>query len=208
MPPQRLSLRHTIGVAPLPRAPGATPVAGVLLFYLLVYAFMNLGAFTVAAVIIQRTGAQDIRHYAGLARRSPLLAGLMALFLLSLFGMPGLGGFIGKFWLARAMAQAGPIGFVLIAALLANTMLSLYYYLRPVYHMFLVKEECERPAFAASPAGLAILLACALPLLWTGLLPGAADRMTRDFATLASASTDETGVARRYTSLDFGRRHL
>lgn len=187
-------------------APGSTSVAGVLLFYLLVYALMNLGAFTVAAVIIQRTGAQDIRHYAGLARRSPLLAGLMALFLLSLFGMPGLGGFIGKFWLARAMAQAGPIGFVLIAALLANTMVSLYYYLRPVYHMFLANEESERPAFAASPAGLAILLACALPLLWTGLLPSAADRMTRDFATIASASTDETGVARRHNSIDFGRR--
>ncbi|MCX5662577.1 MAG: NADH-quinone oxidoreductase subunit N [Planctomycetota bacterium] len=179
----------------LPHGVGSpNTVASAILFYLLTYAFMNLGAFTVAAVIIQRTGAEDIRHYAGIAQRSPLLAGLMTLFLLSLFGMPGLGGFIAKVWLAMTLSGAGTMGFVLIAVLLVNTLVSLYYYLRPVYHMYFTRDDGQRPAFAAAPASLAILLVSALLLLWTGLSPGAADRMTRDFATLAPPLADASGT--------------
>ena len=89
---------------------GTNAVAGAVLFYLLVYVFMNLGAFTVAASISSQTGQEDIRDYAGLIYRSPLLAMMLAVFLLSLFGMPGLGGFAGKVYLMVAMSDGGGAG--------------------------------------------------------------------------------------------------
>jgi len=149
-----------------------------------VYMFMNLGAFTVGALIAKRTGSEDIRDYAELARRSPALAVLMAIFLLSLFGMPGLGGFWAKVFLMTAMAQLGVVGNILVALLLINTLLSLYYYLRPVFYMTMVADDRKRPVFAVGGSGLAMLVICAAMLLWTGIVPGYANRLTSDYATL------------------------
>ena len=170
----------------------AASVGGAILFYLLIYTFMNLGAFTVASLVARSTGdakGQDIRNYAGLINRSPVLAVMMTLFLLSLFGMPGLGGFMGKIYLMKAMATFGGsgAGFVLIAVLLINTLISLYYYLRPIYYMVLVPDHESRPAIAASGVGFALLLICGAALLWTGLLPGGAARMTRNYSHITVA---------------------
>lgn len=167
------------------------PIVWAVLFYLMVYLFMNGGAFTCAAVIeasAQGTGrsATDIAGpaYLGLARRDPLLAVLLSLFLLSLFGMPGLGGFLGKIYLMKSMAQS-PAGFVLIVVLLLNTLLSLYYYMRPVYYMVLRGDSPEHSAISAAgrsspgrvglltgPTGL-LLIGCAAAVVWTGLDLGA-----------------------------------
>ena len=159
-------------------------LVGAILFYLLVYLFMNLGAFTVVALIAQQTGHEDIRDYAGLTRRSPILAVLLILFLFSLFGMPGLGGFMGKIYLMKSMADAGQMGFVLIAVLLLNTLISLYYYMRPVYYMAFVTDEEDRPRIIPHGAGLAMLFGCVAALLWTGIYPAAAGDMARDFAEM------------------------
>ena len=163
-------------------------ISAAVLFYLLVYLFMNTGAFTVAAMVADRTGSEDIRDYAGLMGRSPAVAVLLTLFLLSLFGMPGLGGFLAKFYLMIVMAKLGPAGFVLIAVLLINTLISLYYYVRPVYYMAFVSDDQDRPAFTPALAGLALLLVCAAALLWTGLSGGT--RLTRDYATLVTPGPD------------------
>ena len=160
----------------------ADDVAGALLFYLLVYIFMNLGAFTIVGIIAQRTGSEDVRDYAGLIKRSPAMAGLLILFLLSLFGMPGLGGFLGKIYLMKAMGQIGVGGFVLIAALLINTLISLYFYMRPVYYMVFVADDKNRPSFPLG-AGFAILVCCAIALVWTGLDLGAS-KLTSGYAAL------------------------
>ncbi len=175
---------------------GATdpgPIAAAILFYLTVYLFMNLGAFTVAAILGQRSGplsdtpgSEDIRDYAGLIGRSPLLAVMMSLFLLSLFGMPGLGGFMGKVYLMAAMAT-GPMGFALIAVLLFNTLLSLYFYMRPVYYMMFVPDAANRPTISLAPLALALLIVCAVALLWTGLLPATAGDLARDFAAIGTS---------------------
>ena len=159
-------------------------VWSAILFYLFVYMFMNLGAFTVGALIAKRTGSEDIRDYAGLIRRSPVVSALMAIFLLSLFGMPGLGGFWAKIFLMIAMAQLGVAGYILIAVILINTLLSLYYYLRPVFYMTMAADDGKRPVFAVGGSGLAMLLICAAMLLWTGIVPGYANRLTSDYATL------------------------
>ena len=168
----------------------AASVIGAILFYLLIYMFMNLGAFTVASLVARSAGAEDgedIRYYTGLMTRSPLLTVAMALFLLSLFGMPGLGGFMGKVYLMKAMADIGGSGGgrVLIAVLLINTLISLYYYMRPIYHMVLVADTANRPHFAAHRMGLALLLVCGVAILWTGLLPSGATRLTEDYGHIA-----------------------
>jgi len=163
----------------------ASAMIGAILFYLFVYLFMNLGAFTVAALVAQTTGSEELSDYAGLIRRSPTLAVLMTLFLLSLFGMPGLGGFMGKIFLMTSMAQAGTAGQVMIVVLLLNTLFSLYYYMRPVYFMVFVDDTQARPAFLARGLGVAMLFGCAGMLLWTGLRPMAVSQAIGDFATLA-----------------------
>lgn len=155
-----------------------------VLFYLLVYMFMNLGAFTVGAMVAARRGSEDIRDYAGMVHTSPLLAILMLIFLLSLFGMPGLGGFNGKIFLMVALSHVGVGGFAMIAVLLINTLISLYFYIRPAYYMFLTPDTKQRPAVVVGGAGMAILWVCAVMLLWTGVLPGYANRLASTFATI------------------------
>ncbi len=162
-------------------------VVGAILFYLVVYLFMNLGAFTVVGMVTQQTGSEELTDYAGLMQRSPLLAVPLTLFLLSLFGMPGLGGFMGKIYLMQAMADAGSGYFVLIVVLLLNTVVSLYYYMRPVYYMAFVPDAQNRPKFLPQGAGLAVLLLCAVAVVWTGVLPKA-NEMARDYANLKITS--------------------
>ncbi len=165
-----------------------TAIVSALLFYILVYMFMNLGAFTVAAVLAAQLGSEDIRDYAGLIKRSPLLSILMTLFMLSLFGMPGLGGFMGKLFLGTAMIQAGGIGALLVAILLLNTLFSLWYYLRPSYFMIFVKPNDDdapsTPLARPSTATLALLGWCVLMLFWTGILPNSAIQTTREYAAI------------------------
>lgn len=176
----------------------AASVAGAILFYLLVYLFMNLGAFTVAAVLARQTGNEDIRHYGGLINRSPMLTVLMSIFLLSLFGMPGLGGFMGKIYLMKAMAEVGGgAGIVLIALLLINTLISLYYYLRPVYFMVMVPDTESRPSVSTPGVGMAILTVCVIGVLWTGVLPGGPSNLSATYSdmTVAVPSTAQQGVS-------------
>jgi NADH-quinone oxidoreductase subunit N len=167
-----------------------TSVPGAILFYLLVYMFMNLGAFTIAAMIARAPeagGSEDIRDYAGLVNRSPLLAVLMALFFLSLFGMPGLGGFMAKVYLMKAMAEVGGgAGLALIAVLLVNTLISLYYYLRPIYYMVLVPDTKDRKAIPLHQLGLAMVVICGVVVVWTGLLPGAASSVAGSYGHIAA----------------------
>jgi NADH-quinone oxidoreductase subunit N len=159
-------------------------ITSAILFYLLVYLFMNLGAFMVAAVIAEREGTEDVRDYAGMLRRSPMLCLMMVVFLLSLFGMPGLGGFLGKIMLGTAMAKAGFGGLVLIVVLLINTLISFAFYVRPIYIMTFQSGDETRPVFVPRPAVVAVLSTCTLALVLTGIhLVGATD-LTRTFATI------------------------
>lgn len=101
------------------------------LFYAAVYAITLVGAFGVVGVVRTETGGDDLRNFSGLAARAPLLAGCMAIFMLSLAGIPPLAGFFGKFYLFSAALRAGGnYGlFWLIALALFGSFVSLYYYL-------------------------------------------------------------------------------
>ncbi|MBL4701468.1 MAG: hypothetical protein JKX85_09440, partial [Phycisphaeraceae bacterium] len=149
-------------------------ILGALLFYVLVYMFMNLGAFTIAAVFERQLGTLKIQDYAGLIKRSPVLTILLILFLLSLFGMPGLGGFMGKLLLGAGMSRGGTIGTFLLAVLLLNTLFSLWYYMRPGFYMVFSKPQSSSQIPVIQPlrpAVWALLGICCFMLIWTGLLP-------------------------------------
>ncbi len=109
------------------------------LFYTTTYAITLVGAFGVVAFVRRETGGDDLSDFAGLRDRSPLLAGCMAIFMLSLAGLPPLAGFFGKFYLFSAALHAGPNHGLLwlVALALLGSLISLYYYLIILKAIFL-----------------------------------------------------------------------
>ncbi len=115
------------------------------LFYVAVYAITLVGAFGVVAVVRGETGGDDLKNFSGLAARAPLLAGCMAVFMLSLAGIPPLAGFFGKFYLFSAALRAdGNYGLLwLIALALFGSFVSLYYYLIVLKAIFVDQPSLE-----------------------------------------------------------------
>ncbi|MDB9312142.1 NAD(P)H-quinone oxidoreductase subunit N [Spirulina sp. CS-785/01] len=111
-----------------------------MIFYLLVYLFMNLGAFTCVILFTLRTGTDQIADYSGLYQKDPLLTLALSISLLSLGGIPPLAGFFGKIYLFWAGWQAELYGLVLLG--LITSVISIYYYIR-VVKMMVVKEPQE-----------------------------------------------------------------
>ncbi|KLU65410.1 NADH-quinone oxidoreductase subunit N [Desulfosporosinus acididurans] len=119
-------------------AESAAGVRGVL-FYAMIYVFANMGAFAVATHVSEKQGSDEIRDFAGLARRSPLAAVVMTASLLSLAGIPPLAGFVGKFYLFSAVMGKGYTAIAYIGFVMS--MVSVYYYLLVVKVMFLGEGE-------------------------------------------------------------------
>ena len=111
-----------------------------MIFYLFIYLFMNLGAFTCIILFSLRTGTDQISEYAGLYQKDPLLTLCLSICLLSLGGIPPMAGFFGKIYLFWAGWQAGLYGLVLLGLL--TSVISIYYYIR-VVKMMVVKEPQE-----------------------------------------------------------------
>jgi NADH-quinone oxidoreductase subunit N len=148
---------------------GATGVSSAL-FYLLAYTFMNIGAFTVV-IALGRKGQENtnLEDYKGLGSRSPVLAVLMTIFLLSLAGFPPTAGFMAKFYVFSSAVKTGFVGLVIIGVL--NSLVSVYYYLRIVVFMFMHPPQAENEKIhLAFGAGL-VLLICAWFVLQMGIFP-------------------------------------
>jgi NAD(P)H-quinone oxidoreductase subunit 2 len=111
-----------------------------MVFYLMIYLFMNLGAFACVILFALRTGTDQISEYAGLYHKDPFLTLALSICLLSLGGIPPLAGFFGKLYLFWAAWQAGAYGLVLLG--LVTSVISIYYYIR-VVKMMVVKEPQE-----------------------------------------------------------------
>jgi NADH-quinone oxidoreductase subunit N len=120
------------------------------LFYTTIYAFTLVGAFGVVALVRRETGGDDLQNFAGLRARSPLLAGCMSIFMLSLAGLPPLAGFFGKFYLFSAAMRAGANHGLLwlVALALLGSLISLYYYLIVLKVIFLEPALSESPALS------------------------------------------------------------
>ena len=140
----------------------------VLLFYLAVYLFMNLGAFAVVAVVARAGKGETLDAFNGLGRRAPLPAACMAVCCLSLIGVPPLAGFTAKFNVMQLLAGHGGWGWALLAAIAVNTLLSIYYYARVLRAMYLQDAGAAplRPDRLAT--GIAVVSAAMLLALFVG----------------------------------------
>jgi NADH-quinone oxidoreductase subunit N len=144
---------------------------GAVLYYALVYSLMNIGAFGVIALLEQHRAFTRASDYAGLFKEKPLLAGVMALFMLSLTGIPPFAGFIGKYKLFAAAVESG-LSWLAVVGVLASAV-SAYYYLRVVIFMFMREPQAEKQfdSVAISPTLLLIaLLVFLLGIFPTGML--------------------------------------
>jgi NADH-quinone oxidoreductase subunit N len=141
-----------------------------ILYYLLGYAFTNLGAFSVVIALERRGVSSDlISDFRGLAERQPLLAGAMTIFLLSLAGIPPLAGFVGKFYIFSSALHQGYIGLVIIAVL--NSVASAYYYFYVIVAMYMQEGGVEIARMSTRPALVAAIGLAALATIVIGAYP-------------------------------------
>jgi len=139
-----------------------------VLFYILVYSVMNLGAFGCVVLISNSINSDEIQDYAGLYKREPLAASLLAVFLLSLAGIPPLAGFLGKFFVFAAAIEAR--FFIVAVVAVINSVIALYYYVQVIRQMYL--EEPGKEAAQQKPLLLTMALIVALLVILTiGLYP-------------------------------------
>jgi len=138
-----------------------------ILVYFLVYLFMNLGAFYVVMVIADRTGSEDIEDYKGLGSRTPFLSVALAIFLVSLTGLPPTAGFIGKLYLFAALLNHGWVWLAIVGAL--NSVIALYYYVRIIRNMFLRVEAGKGVPLTAGRLQVATVLVMLIPTLLLGV---------------------------------------
>lgn len=140
-----------------------------ILIYLFGYIFTNLGVFAVVIAIENQTKKVDLRDYAGLVSRSPWLASLMLIFLLSLTGIPPTLGFWGKYFVFGAAVQVRFFPLLIVAVI--NSAIAAGYYLNIVRYMFFMPAEEDTRLKIAPTLGI-VLAVTVLAVLGLGILPG------------------------------------
>ena len=141
-----------------------------VLYYMLAYAFMNIGAFTVV-IVLGKKGEENLNleDYSGLASRHPLLGFTMAVFMFSLAGIPPLAGFFGKFYIFSAAIKAGYVGLAVIGLL--NSVVAVFYYLRITVLIYIKDPVREFPPLSISPFTLAALVIAVIGTIQLGIFP-------------------------------------
>ena len=152
---------------------GATPAYAAVLFYLLSYALVKIGAFTIVSEI-GGMGEKNLTldDYAGLAQRQPVAAAALSLYLLSLLGLPVTAGFFGKFYIFKAAVNSHLIWLAVLMAV--NSVIGAYYYLRVIVVMYMREGSAE--AMAAAPVRFplavnVVLAVTAIGTVYFGLFP-------------------------------------
>lgn len=148
-----------------------------LMIYLLVYTFMNMGAFGII-ISLRRRGiiGDNVDDMTGLAHKAPGMAAMMAVFMLSLGGLPMTGGFIGKYFLFGGLLQRGKMDgktwyYWLAGWAIINTVVSFYYYIRFIKVMYLGDRVADDQPLSLSPALRAALVASLVGILFIGVYP-------------------------------------
>ncbi|HHY75009.1 MAG TPA: NADH-quinone oxidoreductase subunit NuoN [Bacillus bacterium] len=151
-------------------------------FYLVAYLLMNLGMFAILQVVTDKMGSEEISSFAGLYKRAPIVAVAMGIFLLSLAGIPGTAGFIGK--LNIFIGALGPITamgpfpghLVLVSIMMATTVISYFYYFGVMKQMFMVAPVDEQePMKIKLPSGVMVVVAlCVVGTILFGIAPNIA----------------------------------
>lgn len=139
-------------------------------FYLFVYAVMTIGAFAVLSKVSQERGSDQVEAFAGLYKRNPWLATMMAIFLLSLAGLPLTGGFFGKFMIFLVAFNAGQYWLGII--LFATSAVAFYYYFGILKAIFVLEPTGDDEKIKSGGLLNTIVGLCALGTLYLGLVPG------------------------------------
>jgi NADH-quinone oxidoreductase subunit N len=141
-----------------------------ILFYLMAYAFMNLGAFS-CIILLGKKGEENtlLSDYSGIGFKYPLLAASMTIFLLSMAGIPPLGGFMAKFYVFSAAVKSKFYWLVILGVL--NSAISVYYYLRVTVLMYFRESEREITGLQFSPASVIALILAVIGTLYMGIFP-------------------------------------
>lgn len=142
-------------------------------FYLLGYLFMNLGAFAVIQLISEKAGSEKIADFAGLYRRSPVLAVTMGIFILSLAGFPGTAGFIGKLNIFMGAFVDPSAHYVLASVMIATTVVSYFYYFGLMAQMFF-RPASDESKFDIPFGILFVLIVSVVATVWLGISPNTA----------------------------------
>ncbi len=152
-------------------AVGGSQAMSAAIFYLVAYSFFNLGGFAVVTLLETRTGCQsDFSELSGLAKSSPYLAVVLALFMFALSGFPPTVGFFGKFYIFSAAVKANFIWLAIIGVM--NSFISVYYYLRVVKAIYFEEASGAVLPVTYSPAIIVVLVVTAIGTLGLGLFPG------------------------------------
>ena len=150
---------------------GGQEAVSSALFYLLAYAFFNMGAFVLVIIIENKSGGSNhIDTFRGLATRHPWLAVSLALFMFSLAGFPPTAGFFGKFYIFSAAVHAGLVWRVVVAVL--NSLISVFYYLRPVKAAFFDRIEEDESRVRLHPMIVIAIIITVAGTVILGLMPG------------------------------------
>ena len=150
--------------------PGTAAGYSAVVFYLIAYLFMNLGAFGVVVALANRgQDCERMSSLAGLAQRRPGLAALMTLFMVALAGIPGTAGFVGKFLIFSAAVDAGHVWLAILGVLMS--VVSVYYYLRVPVLMYMHDPAEETPRVGLDSGEILVLATCALGVVYLGLFP-------------------------------------
>jgi NADH-quinone oxidoreductase subunit N len=152
-----------------------------ILFYVVVYLIMNLGAFLVVLMIANATGEEDIEKYRGLAWRGAAIpAACLAVFLFSLTGLPPFAGFIGKFLLFAAVLKQGGAFVILAVVAIINSVISLYYYAKVVKVMFLDMPDPGDKAISLGVRNFSLLIPLTVLTIVLGVYFGPLARYTNE----------------------------
>jgi len=159
---------------------GGPLASSAMLFYLLVYTFMNIGAFAIVTVVARegesRTAFAD---YTGLGYKHPLMGVAMVALLFALAGIPPTAGFVGKFYIFTAALKQGFVVLAVIAVL--NSVISVFYYLRLTVVMYMRGEEGEDlPPLIFAPSLVVALVVAMYGTLWLGVMPSGYLAFARD----------------------------
>jgi NADH-quinone oxidoreductase subunit N len=160
------SIAHA-GYALVGLAAGGPEGAASVMLYVLIYAFMNMGAFAVV-IMLRRAGerGEEITDYAGLGKTNKTAAFLMLIFMFSLTGIPPLAGFMGKFYIFKSAVQAGLVWLAVVGVIFSA--ISAYFYLRVIMVMYMSEPKED---LSTSPSLALALAVSAAAVLYIGILP-------------------------------------
>jgi NADH-quinone oxidoreductase subunit N len=148
-----------------------------IIIYLFVYTLMNMGAFGII-ISLRRRGiiGDNVEDMAGLSQKAPGMAFMMAVFMLSLGGLPATGGFMGKWFLIGGLLQRGKLDgknwyYWLAGWAIINTVVSFYYYVRFIRVMYIGERVADDRPLALSPALKTALVVALIGIILVGIFP-------------------------------------